>query len=108
MHDPAGRDALILRQCLTAENLEAATEVLCSRTSSQLQYLRQVYHSKFGVYLEHEIERYASGDHKKVNLLVLLVCVSLSGISHIKISIYYWPLKSCALLIPKHPCQHLC
>ncbi|XP_014503254.1 annexin D5 [Vigna radiata var. radiata] len=73
MHDPAGRDALILRQCLTAENLEATTEVLCSRTSSQLQYLRQVYHSKFGVYLEHEIERYASGDHKKMLLAYLTI-----------------------------------
>jgi len=78
MHDPAGRDALILKQCLTASDLEATTEVLCSRSSSQLQYLRQVYYTKFGVYLEHEIERYASGDHKKVNIFVVLVCIWLS------------------------------
>lgn len=73
MHDPAGRDAVILKQSLTVtQNLEAATEVICSRTSSQLQYLRQIYHSKFGVYLEHEIERNTSGDHKKVMFLFLL------------------------------------
>ncbi|KAL9330372.1 hypothetical protein ACSQ67_005375 [Phaseolus vulgaris] len=73
MHDPAGRDALILKQCLAAEDLESTTEVLCSRSSSQLQYLRQVYYTKFGVYLEHEIERYASGDHKKMLLAYLTI-----------------------------------
>lgn len=76
MHDPAGRDAIILKQSLTvAKNLEAATEVICSRTSSQLQYLRQIYHSKFGVYLEHDIKRNTSGDHEKVNNLFPCVCV---------------------------------
>lgn len=69
IHDPAGRDAIILRQSLTvAKNLETATEVICSRTPSQLQYLRQIYHSKFGAYLEHDIERNTSGDHKKILL----------------------------------------
>ncbi|CAJ2675880.1 annexin D5-like isoform X3 [Trifolium pratense] len=69
MHDPAGRDAIILKQTLTvAKNLEAATEVICSRTPSQLQYLRQIYHTKFGIYLDHDIERNASGDHKKILL----------------------------------------
>ncbi|KAK2439672.1 hypothetical protein P8452_35106 [Trifolium repens] len=69
MHDPAGRDAIILKQTLTvAKNLEAATEVICSRTPSQLQYLRQIYHTKYGIYLDHDIERNASGDHKKILL----------------------------------------
>ncbi|RDX89215.1 Annexin D5, partial [Mucuna pruriens] len=68
MHDPAGRDAVILKQSLTSQNLETATEVICSRTSSQLQYLRQIYHAKFGGYLEHDIERNTSGDHKKILL----------------------------------------
>ena len=67
MHDPAGRDATIIRQSLVvAKNLEAATEVICSRTPSQLQCLKPIYHSKFGDYLEHDIERNTSGDHKKV------------------------------------------
>lgn len=68
MHDPAGRDATIVRQALsTSIDLKVATEVLCSRTPSQIQHLRQVYHAMFGVYLEHDIEFQASGDHKKVN-----------------------------------------
>lgn len=77
MHDPAGRDATIIRQSLVVDrNLEAATEVICSRTPSQLQYLKQIYHSKFGVYLERDIEINTSGDHQKVSFL----CVtSLNG-----------------------------
>lgn len=70
MPDPAGRDAEIIRKSLIVDkNLEAATEVLCSRTPSQLQYLKQLYHSKFGVYLEHEIESNTSGDLQKVRFL---------------------------------------
>lgn len=70
MHDPAGRDAVILRQSLTVTKiLEAATEVICSRTPAQLQYLRQIYHAKFGDFVDHDIERNTSGDHKKVFLL---------------------------------------
>ena len=73
MHDPAGRDATIIRQSLTVDrNLEGATEVICSRTPSQLQYLKQIYHSKFGVYIEHDIEANTSGDHKKVILSFLV------------------------------------
>ncbi|KAI3823181.1 hypothetical protein L1987_04613 [Smallanthus sonchifolius] len=74
MHDPAGRDAVILRQALTGDfiNLEAVTEIICSRTSSQLQLLTQIYHSTFGTHLEHDIKYQASGDHQKI----LLACVS--------------------------------
>ncbi|KEH26755.1 putative annexin [Medicago truncatula] len=70
--DPAARDAEIIRKSLVVDrNLEAATEVICSRTPSQLQYLKQLYHSKFGVYLEHEIELNTSGDHQKILLRYL-------------------------------------
>ncbi|KAL8227289.1 hypothetical protein R6Q57_017121 [Mikania cordata] len=74
MHDLAGRDAIILKQGLTKEfiNLEAVTEIICSRTSSQLQTLAQIYHSTFGTHLEHDIKLQASGDHQKI----LLACVS--------------------------------
>ncbi|KAD4384201.1 hypothetical protein E3N88_24369 [Mikania micrantha] len=76
MHDPAGRDATILRDALTTGfiNLEAVSEIICSRTSSQLQMLKQIYHSNFGTYLEHDIERQAFGDHQKI----LLACLSKS------------------------------
>ncbi|XP_028078983.1 annexin D5-like isoform X1 [Camellia sinensis] len=70
MHDPAGRDAIILKQALSSgsTNLEAVTEVLCSRTPSQLYTLKQIYYSMFGVYLENDIEQLTSGDHKKLLL----------------------------------------
>ncbi|KAM0045084.1 putative annexin [Helianthus debilis subsp. tardiflorus] len=72
--DPAQRDANILRDSLSPGfiDLEAVTEVICSRTSLQLQTLKQIYHSTCGTYLEHDIELQASGDHQKI----LLACVN--------------------------------
>lgn len=73
MHDPAGRDAIILRQALTKDfiNLEAVTEIICSRTSSQVQHLKQIYHSTFLSHLEQDIEFQATGDHQQVESLPL-------------------------------------
>lgn len=73
MHDPAGRDATLVRQALTGDiiDLGAATEVICSRTSSQIQVFKQVYHARFGTYLENDINYQASGDHKKLLLAYL-------------------------------------
>lgn len=69
MHDPAGRDAVILKQALdVAVNIGAATEVICSRTPSQLQHLKQIYQAKFHTHLEHDIQKHTSGDHKKLLL----------------------------------------
>ncbi|KAK4423345.1 Annexin D5 [Sesamum alatum] len=75
MPDPATRDATIIRQALTGDiiDLKAATEVICSRTSSQIQYVKQIYLARFHAYLEHDIEFQASGDHKKL----LLACLSV-------------------------------
>ncbi|XP_076894339.1 annexin D5-like [Bidens hawaiensis] len=74
MHDIAEKDATILREALYTGfiNLGAVTEVICSRTSSQLQILKQVYHSTFGTYLEYDLELQALGDHQKI----LLACLS--------------------------------
>ena len=73
MYDPAGRDAVVLKEALTTDfiSLETATEVICSRTSSQLQTVRQIYHSTFGTYLEQHIEYQATGDLQKVRSLLL-------------------------------------
>ncbi|ERN11026.1 annexin D5 [Amborella trichopoda] len=70
MHDPAGRDATILRSALTGDNIDlgAATEIICSRTSSQIQLIKNAYHAKFHTHLEHDIGFQASGDHKKLLL----------------------------------------
>ncbi|KAK9930448.1 hypothetical protein M0R45_027485 [Rubus argutus] len=73
-HDPPTRDATIVREALTGPNivdLRAATEVICSRTSTQITQFKQIYFSLFGVYLEHDIQTQASGDHK--NLLLAYV-----------------------------------
>ncbi|XP_043695977.1 annexin D5 [Telopea speciosissima] len=69
MHHPAGRDAVILRQSFTGNiDLDAVTEIICSRTPSMIQQFKQAYHAMFGGYLEHDIENHASGDHKKMLL----------------------------------------
>ncbi|XP_074275691.1 annexin D5 [Silene latifolia] len=70
MQDPASRDAVVMRQALSENNvdLRAATEVICSRTPSQIQIFKQIYLQRFGSYLEHDLERHASGDHKKLLL----------------------------------------
>lgn len=71
MPDPATRDATIVRQALTAADLGAATEVICSRTPSQIAQFKQIYFSIFGTHLEHDVGRHTSGDLK--NLLVAYV-----------------------------------
>lgn len=71
MPDAALKDATILRQALAGDkiDLKAATEVICSRTPSQIQHLKQLYNARFHAYLEHDIERQATGDHQKVRTL---------------------------------------
>ncbi|TVU09450.1 hypothetical protein EJB05_42922 [Eragrostis curvula] len=68
--DPAGRDATVLREALGGDtiDLRAATEIICSRTPSQLQIMKQTYFARFGTYLEHDIGHHASGDHQKLLL----------------------------------------
>ncbi|KAL6351618.1 hypothetical protein AAG906_040972 [Vitis piasezkii] len=75
VQDPAGRDASIVRQALSGNvvDLKAATEVICSRTPSQIQHFKQLYFAMFGVYLEQDIEYQASGDHKKLLLAYVRV-----------------------------------
>ncbi|XP_047342368.1 annexin D5-like [Impatiens glandulifera] len=73
MHDPATRDAIILRKALFGDaiNVKTATEVICSRTPSQLLQIKQLYHSMTHSYLEHDIEFQCTGDHKKLLLAYL-------------------------------------
>ncbi|XP_042496821.1 annexin D5-like isoform X3 [Macadamia integrifolia] len=66
MHDPAERDAEILREALSGFiDMKAVIEVICSRAPSQIQQLKQFYHSKFGD-LEQDIECKASGASKEL------------------------------------------
>lgn len=96
LHDPAGRDAEIIRQSLIVDrSLVAATEVICSRTPSQLQHLKQLYHSKFGVYLEHEIEANTSGDLQKVRFLYVNTYYTLLSMNLQKLKTNCVMQKSC-------------
>jgi annexin D len=67
--DPATRDAMILRQSLSGDRIDltAATEIICSRTPTQIQTIKQIYNSRFGAYLEHDVTLHTSGDHQKVH-----------------------------------------
>lgn len=70
MMDPLGRDATLVWEALNGSSLDlrAATEVICSRTSSQIQLFKHAYVAKFGSLLENDINHHASGDHKKLLL----------------------------------------
>lgn len=68
LHDPATRDAIIVRSALTAPVVDnqAITEIICSRTPSQLRRMKELYLSTYHSPIEHDIENQTSGDHKKV------------------------------------------
>ncbi|XP_019251523.1 PREDICTED: annexin D5-like [Nicotiana attenuata] len=63
MCDPAGRDATLVRKALSGDVI-VATEVICS----QIQYFKQLYHSMFGVYLEHMMITKSLGDMRRLLL----------------------------------------
>ncbi|GLT96879.1 hypothetical protein SLE2022_144720 [Rubroshorea leprosula] len=73
MQDPAERDANIVRHALkgTVPDHKAATEVICSRNSSQIRQLKQNYFSSFGTSLEDDIDSQTSGDLRKLLLTFL-------------------------------------
>lgn len=83
MYDPATRDAILVKNAIYGETstLRAATEVICSRTPSQIQHFKQIYLTIFRSPLERDIERTATGDHQKVLLPFLLLYHSHSLLS---------------------------
>lgn len=67
MPDPATRDAIV-RQALEGDvDLKAASEVMCSRTPSQMRQFKQIYFSNFSVGLEDDIASEASGEQQKAS-----------------------------------------
>ncbi|KMT01363.1 hypothetical protein BVRB_9g213760 isoform B [Beta vulgaris subsp. vulgaris] len=70
--EPATRDAVVLNQALLKDDMRGATEVICSRTPTQIQTFKQIYNSMFGL-LEHDLQKHTSGDHKK--LLVAYISI---------------------------------
>ncbi|KAF2305698.1 hypothetical protein P3X46_032822 [Hevea brasiliensis] len=73
MQNPLERDLTTLKQALTGHipELKIATEIICSRTSSQIRQIKQAYASTYDVNLEHDIEAHASGNHKQLMLAYL-------------------------------------
>ncbi|KAF2316669.1 hypothetical protein GH714_042010 [Hevea brasiliensis] len=75
MQTPMERDITTLRQALTGHiphpELKIATEIICSRTSSQIRQIKQAYTSTYDTYLEIDVEAYASGNHKQLMLAYL-------------------------------------
>ncbi|KAH7549435.1 hypothetical protein JRO89_XS13G0032200 [Xanthoceras sorbifolium] len=80
MQNPAERDATLIRNSLTKDsfNPRPANEVICSRTPSMIQSIKQYYYSKFGATLEQDIGRYTTGDHQKL-LLALVTTPRYEG-----------------------------
>jgi annexin A7/11 len=74
MKSPIERDVTTLRQALTGPifDVKAATEIICTRTSSQIRQIKQVYTPTFGTRLEYDIGCHTSDDHKKVRCSLFL------------------------------------
>ncbi|KAM7254667.1 hypothetical protein ACFE04_019908 [Oxalis oulophora] len=71
MHEPVARDCAILRQSIGGglidhKDLRAATEIICTRTPSQLRKIKQIYNATYGDFLDHELETSTSGNHKRL------------------------------------------
>ncbi|KAJ9152997.1 hypothetical protein P3X46_026492 [Hevea brasiliensis] len=75
MQTPMERDITTLKQALTGHiphpELKIATEIICSRTSSQIRQIKQAYTSTYDTYLEIDVEAHASGNHKQLMLAYL-------------------------------------
>ena len=96
--DPATRDATLVRQALMGDviDLRAATEVLCSRTPAMIQTIKQTYLARFGSYLEHDIQRLASGDHEKVRIVPpsSSSSVTQTNTHHCETSFFVWNMEA--------------
>ncbi|XVF85545.1 hypothetical protein PTKIN_Ptkin17bG0125800 [Pterospermum kingtungense] len=70
MHEQGARDAHILKHALrgTVKDHKAITEIICSRTPSQIGQLKRAYFTHVGANLDDDIESEASGHHKKLLL----------------------------------------
>ncbi|CAM8950696.1 unnamed protein product [Rhodiola kirilowii] len=71
--DPAERDATLLSRSLNGDvtDIRAATEIICSRTPSQLQQVKQLYHARFNAHLEQSIQTLAFDDLMKLLFALL-------------------------------------
>ncbi|EFJ12441.1 hypothetical protein SELMODRAFT_124402 [Selaginella moellendorffii] len=70
MMEPAERDAVLLRDAMKGLGTKDKTliEIICSRTPSQLYYIRQAYQTKYHRSLDKDIHSDTSGDYRKLLL----------------------------------------
>uniref|UniRef100_A0A0C9S4X9 Annexin n=1 Tax=Wollemia nobilis TaxID=56998 RepID=A0A0C9S4X9_9CONI len=73
MCDPAERDAVLLRDALAGAGTKDKTliEIICSRTPSQLQLIRQAYYARYNKFVEKDVESDTSGYYQKLLLAYL-------------------------------------
>ncbi|XP_058079225.1 annexin D5-like isoform X1 [Magnolia sinica] len=74
MLDPAERDATIVGQALTLTSLDltALTEVICSRTPSEIRLFKKAYFQKYGSQIEDDLSLKTYFSHKKL----LIACLN--------------------------------
>lgn len=67
--DPQSRDAEILRRVLVAGSINLGTliEITCTRSSSELHYIKQQYYSRYQSDLELDISMKVSSGFKEVH-----------------------------------------
>ncbi|EFJ12354.1 hypothetical protein SELMODRAFT_271856 [Selaginella moellendorffii] len=70
MMEPAERDAVLIRDAMKGLGTKDKTliEIICSRTPSQLYYIRQAYQTKYHRSLDKDIQSDTSGDYRKLLL----------------------------------------
>lgn len=66
--DPALRDATIIKNGLKSD-MDSAIEVICSRTPTQIQAIKEQYQAHFNIMMEQEIGKQTSGDLMKVQYI---------------------------------------
>ncbi|XP_058079368.1 annexin D5-like isoform X1 [Magnolia sinica] len=74
MLDPAERDATIVGQALTLTSLDliALTEVICSRTPSEIRLFKKAYFQKYGTQINDDLDFKTYTYHKKL----LIACLN--------------------------------
>eukprot|EP00250_Pteridium_aquilinum_P016456 c23111_g1_i1 orf=346-1299(-) len=73
MEDAAERDAIIIRDAIVGWGTKdlALIELICTRTGSQLQAIRQAYNTRFQRSLDDDIASDTTGDYRKLLLAYL-------------------------------------
>ncbi|XP_052193441.1 annexin D2-like isoform X2 [Diospyros lotus] len=81
MSEPQIRDAEIMRNSLYGASLNISTlvEVACTRSSSELQVIKQAYSSLYNSKIDQDVALKVNGGFKEILLAVLRSCQNYSG-----------------------------